>query len=106
MSKSKKNITRKKLKMKGRGLGFSQVVKPKSQESSNKEKKSKPLKPILKTSKDFKPKTQKIKYDMREDKNEKKSASPKTEEELYKPSRKKTLETALKDEALEINEAW
>ena len=106
MSKSKQNITKKKLKMKGRGLGVSKLAKPKSQESSNEKTNSKPktLNPILKTSKNFKPKTQKIKYQIDTDKNVKKSASPKTEEELYKSFRKKTLETSLKEEALDYNE--
>lgn len=106
MSKSKKNITKKKLKMKGRGLGISKIAKPKSQETSNEKTNSKPktLKPILKTSRNFKPKTQKIKYNMNTDKDEKKSASPKSEDELYKSSPRKTSETSLKEEAIDYNE--
>lgn len=89
MSKSKKNITRKKLKMKGRGLGASKMVesKPKSKENSNK-----------KTKKDKR-------VSINTGKNKEYSASPKTEEELYKSFRKKTLETSLKEEALDFNEA-
>ena len=39
------------------------------------------------------------------DKNKEYSASPKTEEELYKSFRKKTLERSLEEEALDFNEA-
>lgn len=87
MSKSKKNITRKKQKMKGRGLGASKMVEPKSKSKENSNKKTKK------------------RVRINTDKNKEYSASPKTEEELYKSFPKKTLESSLKEEAIDYNQA-